>query len=97
MITNWAGTARDLARGMTFAEMTTGGVVNGRSLDPVSFLLTQLAVRFAPLGEEARLAAMQELMNFQRRPNESIDALIARFLGLRFRARQVGGGGLTMS
>ena len=72
IIFNLHGTARDLTRGMTYQEITAGGVVNGRALDPVSYLLTQLAVRFAPLGEETRLAAMHELMSFQRLPTKGL-------------------------
>ena len=90
------GSARELARNMTFTDITTGGLVNGVQTGPVTFLLSHLAQHFAPLGEESRLTALSELMNFHRIGGESIDALQARFRTLRFRAQQ-GGQGLTMS
>ena len=44
------GPARELARNMSMQEITTGGLINGVAEDPVTFLLTQLATHFAPLG-----------------------------------------------
>ena len=38
------------------------------------------------MGEEVRLAAMIDLLNFHREGNESIDAMSVRFLALRHRA-----------
>ena len=90
------GEARNVTREMSYAEMTTGGIVNGVAVDPVTYLLAHLAALFAPLGEEARLTAMGELMNFHRHANESIDQLLARFRGIRWRAQQ-GAGNLTMN
>ena len=81
---------------MSMQEITQGGMIDGRPVDPVTFLLTQLATHFAPLGEEARLSAMAEIMQFQRRPGEAIDNMLARFRTVRFRA-QAGGQNMVMS
>ena len=66
IILQLGGAARDLARNLTYVEITTGGPVAGQPADPVTFLLYHLAAQFAPLGEEARLTAISELMQFQR-------------------------------
>lgn len=62
----------------------------------MTYLLGQLAIHFAPLGEEARMAAMSELMQFQRHPHETIGALLSRFMSLRHRSTQQGVG-MTMN
>ena len=90
------GAARELARNMTFDQITNGGDVNGTHTDSVTYLLANLAQNFAPLGEEQRLTAMSELMSFHRNPGEQIDTLLSRFMTLRYRAEQ-GGAGMTMS
>ena len=90
------GAARDLARHLSYQDLTTGGMVDGIMVDPVSYLLHHLATHFAPLGEEARLSAVSELMQFSRRQGESIDGLLSRFLTLRYRATQ-GGNNMAMS
>ena len=90
------GPARDLCRNMSFADMSQGGQVGGNQVDPVTFLLSHLSMNFAPLGEEQRLSAVTELMHFARQRGESIDALLSRFMTLRFRAAQ-GQAGVTMS
>ena len=51
IILRLGGAAGELARSMTPQEMFQGGVVNGVQLDPVSYLLNGLQVRFAQLGE----------------------------------------------
>ena len=90
------GDAQQLAYNLSYQDLATGGVINGVRLDPVTYLMTQLAAHFAPLGEEARLASMGEIMSFHRNPSESTDALIARVRILRWRAAQ-GGAGVQMS
>ena len=97
IILSLSGAARELVRNLTLQEMTEGGVdADGNRVDPVSYILNLLASHFAPLGEEARLAALCELMRFNRRPGEPIDALLSRFLTTRHRAAS-GGAGMTMS
>ena len=54
------------------------------------------AAQYTPRGEENRLSAMSELMMFRRNASETIDALLSRFLTLRYRA-QNNGAGMTMS
>ena len=96
IILQLGGAARELARGMSYQDITQGGMINGQPVDPVTFLLTHLAQQFAPLGEEARLRAISELMQFHRNPGEQIDSMLSRFMTLRFRAGQ-GGQGMAMS
>ena len=76
--------------------MISGGTIDGLQADPVSYILAHLAAQYAPLTEESRLQALTEIMNFQRRPHEKIDALLSRFLALRYRA-QAGGARMVMS
>ena len=90
------GAARDLARTLTPIEVYQGGIINGQQLDPVSFLLHGLQVRFAPLDEENRLRAAQDLLSFSRRSGESVDTLISRFEITRQRARDEGGGAISL-
>ena len=90
------GSARELADALSWQELTQGGQVGGQQLDPVTFLLTQLAAHYAPFGEEQRVSGMTELMSFHRAPNERTDALVARFRTLRWRAAQ-GGAGMLMN
>ena len=91
------GSARELARNLSDNEQTVGGDINGAHADPVTYLLYHLATQVAPLGEEARLQAMTELMAFNRLPNEAIDGLLTRFLTLRCWANQGNAGQATMS
>ncbi|CAE7203568.1 RE1 [Symbiodinium sp. CCMP2592] len=95
IISQLGGPARDLARQLTPQEVYNGGIVNGQALDPVSFLLHGLSARFAPLDEENRLRAAQDLLSFSRRQGESVDALISRFDITRQLARQEGGGAVS--
>ena len=80
-----------MARSLTPNEVLNGGVINGQPMDPVSYILYGLEVRFAQLADEARLAAMNELTAFQRRPHESINAVLARYQLVRQRANTDGG------
>ena len=52
IISRLQGPARDLTRGMTFQEITHGGAINGRMMDLVSYLLTQLAPVSLPWGKK---------------------------------------------
>ena len=81
------GSARMLARQMTFDDITRGGVIGGQQQDPVMFLLTHVAQQFAPLGEESRLRYVNELMNCDRLPRESTDDMLTRYMIVRFRAQ----------
>ena len=92
IISQLSGPARELARSITPQELFQGGVHNGNHLDPVSYLVQGLASRFAPLDDETRLRAAQDLLAFQRRQGETVDALITRFELTRSRARNDGGG-----
>ena len=80
------GTAREMARMMTPQEIAYGGQVNGVQVDPVTYLLHGLQTRFGSLEEESRLKCMTEMLAFARKPNESINALLARYEVVRQRA-----------
>ncbi len=92
IISQLGGAARELARTLTPQEIFNGGVINGQHLDPVSFLIHGLSTRFSPLDDEIRIRAAQDLLQFQRKGNESVDVLITRFETIRSRARAEGGG-----
>ena len=78
IIMRLGGAAREMARMITPQEMVLGGVRNGVALDPVTYLLGAPHNRFAALEEESRLACMTEMLAFQCKPNESVNALLAR-------------------
>ena len=61
--------AAQLALKLSYNDTTQGGMVNGSQLDPVTFLLAQLAAHAAPLGEETRLQIVGELINLHRNAN----------------------------
>ena len=92
IIAQLGGAARELARTLSPQEIFNGGVVNGQHLDPVSFLIHGLSERFSPLDDEIRVRAAQDLLQFGRRGNESVDVLVSRLETIRCRARAEGGG-----
>jgi len=90
------GDAALLATNLSYIDLTQGGLVNGVHRGPVEYLLHQLASSFAPLGEEARMQAMTELMSFHAQRNETIDSVISRFRIIRWRGAQ-GNAGIQMT
>ena len=58
------GDAQVLGLSLSYNDITQGTIVNGIPVDPVTNLLSQLAAAFAPLGEEARIQTMSEIINF---------------------------------
>ena len=84
------GGARESARALTQQELDFGGVFQGQLLDPVTYLLTGLRMRFAPLADESRIAAMNEFMAFKRHAGEGINPLLVRFELARQRAHTEG-------
>ena len=89
------GGAQELVRSLPPMTIINGGMINGNPTDPMTFVMHALSERYARLGEETRLAALTELMQFTRRGREGIDALIARFDIVRQRANDEGQ--ITMS
>ena len=79
VISRLGGAARYMARLMGPAEVHQGGMVDGVQLDPASFLVNGLSAQLAPLDDERRLQAVTRLPSFSRRPNDTVDNLIARF------------------
>ena len=84
------GAARELTRTMTGDEILQGAVVDGVHRDPVSYVILGLRQRFGQLDEEMRLAAMTEMLAFQRRRNETINQVLSRYEVVRSRARDEG-------
>ena len=78
IISQLRGDAALMASNLSYMDITQGGLVAGVHQDPVNYLLYMLAQAFAPLGEEARMQAMRELMSFHRERNESVDAILSR-------------------
>ena len=70
--------------------MSTGGILNGDQVDPVTFVIGSLHARFAPLEEESRLQCMTEMWAFARRHGEGINALLSRYEQVRARAANEG-------
>jgi len=96
IISQLRGDASIMASNLSYMDITQGGLVAGVHQDPVNYLLYMLAQSFAPLGEEARMQAMRELLVFHRERNESIDAILNRFRRTRWRAA-MGNAGIQMS
>ena len=90
IIMRLGGPAREFARMISPQEIMTGGIRNGRLLDPVSYLLGALQLRFSNLEEETRLQSMTEMLAFTRKPGENINALLARYEVVRQRAANEG-------
>ena len=84
------GEARNCVRAMSYNEIVNGGVVNGVQLDPVSYIIAGLDLRFAQMADESRLAAMSEFMAFAKYPHENINSLLTRYEVVRNRARTEG-------
>ena len=84
------GGAEELVRALPPQAIIAGGHINGVQVDPMTFLMHSLSERYSQLGEETRLAALTDLMNFHRQGQERIDALITRFDTIRQRANQEG-------
>ena len=78
IIMRLGGQARELARMISPQEIVTGGWREGRLLDPVTYLLGALQLRFANLEEETRLQSMTEMLALARRTGENNNALLAR-------------------
>ena len=90
LLSQLRGAAQVLTREIPIEIILNGADVNGRRVDPVTYILTMLADRYAQLGEEARLKAMSEIFEFHRRGNERIDDLLARFSTVQQRAQGQG-------
>ena len=65
---------------MTAQQLTQNGQVNGQQLDPLTFILAQIAMHYGPLGEKQLLQKMNDLLTFHRKRGESSETLLTRFL-----------------
>ena len=70
MLLQLRGGADEFARALPPQAMIAGGTVNGVAVDPMTYLMHSLSERYSELGEETRLAALTDLMNFSRRGQE---------------------------
>ena len=91
IILRLSGHARDAARVITADEIERGGIMQGRRMGPVSYILAGLAMRYGQLGDESRLQAITEFQCFSKYPGERIDEFLSRFNVVRIRAEQDGG------
>ena len=73
IILRLSGHARDAARCITADEIEHGGIMQGRRMGPVSYILAGLAMRYGQLGDESRLQAITEFQCFHKYPGERID------------------------
>jgi hypothetical protein len=89
------GGARELTRDLPDNIILQGGVLNGNRVDGMTYIMNLLGERYGQLGEESRLRAIKDLMEFDRKPQERIDDLITRFEVTRQRAAE--GGNMVMS
>jgi hypothetical protein len=90
LLSQLRGAAQTLTREIPIDIILQGADINGRRVDPVTYILTMLAERYAQLGEESRLKAMSEIFEFHRRGHERIDDLLARFSTVQQRAQGQG-------
>ena len=84
------GAAKRLLSTVPPAVWTGGGLIGGRRVGPMTYLMTILAQNFGELGEETALKAAFDLTRFQGRPGENVDALLARFDEVSARAPEDG-------
>ena len=84
------GTARIIGRQMSTHEIMNGGQINGMHVDPVSYIVLALHMQFGQLQTENQLIAMTEFFAFERRNNESINEVLARYDIVRHRAAEEG-------
>ena len=62
------GQAQRLAESLPPQALIQGGLVNGHQVNAFTYLMHTLAERYAPLGEETRLKAMTDIIEFKRMP-----------------------------
>ena len=88
MVMRLGGAAREMGRMISPQEMFHGGALEpgGEVVDPVTYLLGSLHSRFSPLEEESSVTALCEMLAFQRRHGESVNALMVRYEVVRQRA-----------
>ena len=90
MVEQLGGTARILGRQISINELMNGGEVNGIHVDPVSYIVLILHTQFGQLETENQLIAMTEFFAFERKSNESINEVLARYDIVRHRAAEEG-------
>ena len=90
ILTVLEGSAYHWAREQHPTTYMQGGLVNGVLVDPTTFVMHNIANKYAQVGEEARMQAMTDLMTFDREHNERIDELIDRFERVVGRANATG-------
>ena len=73
------GAAAEFVQDMPAQAILYGGFLNGAQVDPMTYLMHALGEKYAQLGEEVRLTAITDFLNFSRGPQEHVDELLARF------------------
>ncbi len=72
------------------AAIAMGAAINGVNLDPVTYLLHQIANRYSELEDERTMTMGRAIIDFMRRPNERIDDILTRWDLARANAASVG-------
>ena len=67
-----------------------GGTINGVQLEPVSYIVKVLGLRFAPTEEEMRVAIVRDHETFKRHPKEEVNRFFTRSEISRNRSRMMG-------
>ena len=86
IIMRLGGAARQVLRMLTPQELTTGEIVNGVAVDPVTYLHVSLHSIYADIEGESRLGSIADLLTFTRLPGENMNALLTRYDAARQRA-----------
>ena len=90
LVLRLTGQAYETGRAIPAEELQNGGYIRGVHYDGIGYVLAGLTMRYAQLGDESRLGAMMEFLNFQRLPGENINILLDRYDLVRRRAEDEG-------
>ena len=64
------GGARELTRDLPDNIILQAGMPNGNRVDGMTYIMNLLGERYGQLGEESRLRAIKDLVEFDRKPEE---------------------------
>ena len=64
------GGAREFTRDLPDNIILQGGMLNGIRVDGMTYIMNLLGERYGQSGEESRLRAIKDLMEFDRKPRE---------------------------
>ena len=90
VLSQLTGSAQEFARQIPPRALIAGGAINGVQVDALTWVMHELAVRYARLSEEVRISSLSELFEFRAHAGEKIDMLLDRFDTVRARAAEQG-------